>query len=100
MRTRNFELLEENVRHIGIKVLAGMGDNFFNVVTDPDGVVDSRGLNKLRTGDDDNEEVHGSNALTIWFCCCSDKSGLMGRLMTCVAICWAMGVQSGQQRCL
>lgn len=61
MRTRNIEPLEEDIRHIGAEVLAGVNDDFFNVVTRLDGATDGRDLYELRSG----AEFHVSNALAI-----------------------------------
>ena len=44
------ELLEEDVRHVGFEVLAGMDDDFFDVVTRLDDAADRRGLDELRAG--------------------------------------------------
>ena len=44
----DLHLLEEDFRHIGIKVLACMHDDFFDVVTRLDDAADRRGLDELR----------------------------------------------------
>ncbi len=50
MRARDVELLEENVRHIGIEVLARVDDDFLDVVARLDGPTNGCGLDELRAG--------------------------------------------------
>ena len=56
IRSGDLHLLEEDFRHIGIKVLACMHDDFFDVVTRLDDAADRRGLDELRAGAEDGED--------------------------------------------
>lgn len=62
VRARDVELLEEDVRHIGIEVLAGVDDYFLDFAASLDGPADSRGFDELRAGTEDREEFQASNA--------------------------------------
>ena len=46
-------------------MLAGVNDDFFDVVTCLDGAADGRGLNELWAGAENGEDFHASNAPTI-----------------------------------
>ena len=65
VRARDVELLEEYIRHVGIKMLAGVNDDFFDVFAGLDRATDGRSLNKLWAGAENGEEFHASKALTI-----------------------------------
>ena len=58
MRLGDVQLLEEDVRHIGIEMLPGMNDDLFDVIARLDGTADGGGLNELRTGAEDGEDFH------------------------------------------
>lgn len=65
MRARDVELLEEDIRHIGVEVLASVDDDFFDVIARLDCATNRRSLDKLRAGAKGSEEFHVINALTI-----------------------------------
>ena len=52
----DLHLLEEDVRHIGVKVLACMHDYFFDMTVHLDPATDGRGFDELRPSAEDGEE--------------------------------------------
>ena len=52
----DIHLLEEDVRHIGIKVLACMHDDFFGITVRLDPATDGRGFDELWPSAEDGEE--------------------------------------------
>ena len=65
MRARYVELLEEDVRHVSVEVLAGVDDDFFDVFARLNHAADRRGFDELRAGAKDGEEFQNSNTSTI-----------------------------------
>jgi endonuclease V-like protein UPF0215 family len=57
MRLGNAQLVEKNLRHVGVIVLAGMEYSFFNLIGKDvlNGTTNGRGFNYLRAGPDDGE---------------------------------------------
>ena len=98
IRAGDVELAEEDVRHVGVEVLAGVDDDFLDAALPANGAADSGGLDELRPGAKDGEYFHARMASMTRFCWSSVKSGLIGRLMTRCASRAATGVQSGQQK--
>lgn len=53
------ELIEEDIRHVGVKMLAGVDDDFPETLVSSDGTADGGGLDELRPGAEDGEDFHG-----------------------------------------
>jgi hypothetical protein len=51
------EFVEENLRHAGIKMLAGVNQDFADAIAGRDRSRDWRGFDELRPGADDSQDV-------------------------------------------
>lgn len=98
IRAGDIELVEEDIRHVGIEMLAGVDDDLPDVVVGTNGPTDRGGFDELRPGAKDGEDFHAQMAVMMRVCWASVMSGLIGKLMTRCASRAATGVQSGQQR--
>ena len=52
------QFLEEDVGHVGVVMLAGMDEDFGDIPAPRDHPRDGGGLDELRAGTDDSEELH------------------------------------------
>ena len=56
VRTRNGQLVKKDIAHIGVKVLAGVHDDFLQAAGFCNRFGDNAGLDELGTGANDGEE--------------------------------------------
>jgi hypothetical protein len=59
LRFRNVQFLEKHIRHVGVKMLAGVDHDLVKATGFTDGTADRSRLDELRAGADDGDNLPG-----------------------------------------